>query len=222
MNDIDTIIWDWNGTLLNDIEICIDSINVLLTNRKHKPLTGDIYKDIFTFPVKEYYIKAGFNFTYEPFDKIAIEFIDLYHEKLKDAVIFPEVIPVLKAFKRNNYKQLMVSAMEHKSLIKSVKEKSIYEYFDKISGIENYYAVSKLDNARKLVTELNLDLTKTCLIGDTIHDYEVAKDLGIYCLLIANGHQSFKRLKKSGCIVIEKLTDVLNVFSINHADIYLK
>jgi len=222
MNDIDTIIWDWNGTLLNDIEICIDSINVLLTTRKHRPLTGDIYKDIFTFPVKEYYIKAGFNFTYEPFDEIAIEFIDLYHERLKDAVIFPEVIPVLKAFKKNNYKQLMVSAMEHKSLVKSVKEKNIYEYFDKISGIENHYAISKLDNARKLVTELNLDLTKTCLIGDTIHDYEVAKDLGIYCLLIANGHQSFKRLKKSGCVVIEKLTDVLNVFSINHADIYIK
>lgn len=222
MNDIDTIIWDWNGTLLNDIEICIDSINVLLTNRNHKPLTGDRYKDIFTFPVKEYYIKAGFDFMHEPFDKIAIEFIDIYHEKLKDAVIFPEVIPVLKAFNKNNYKQLMVSAMEHKSLIKSVKEKSIYEYFDKISGIENYYAVSKVDNARKLVTELNLDLTKTCLIGDTIHDYEVAKDLGIYCLLIANGHQSFKRLKQSGCIVIEKLTDVLNVFRINHADIYNK
>ncbi|MCK4288095.1 MAG: HAD hydrolase-like protein, partial [Bacteroidales bacterium] len=62
---IKTIIWDWNGTLLNDIDICINSINILLEHRNIENLTKEIYKEIFTFPVKDYYSKAGFDFTKE-------------------------------------------------------------------------------------------------------------------------------------------------------------
>ena len=207
MRRINTIIWDWNGTLLDDIDICLNVINILLGKRNRKPLSRERYKSIFTFPVHEYYKKAGFDFSDEPFDKIATEFIQLYHKEINNADIFPEVVSSLEAFKNNNYRQFMVSAMEHKSLMKTVEDKGLFEYFEKISGIEDHYAVSKLQNARKLVTGLNLDLSKTCLIGDTIHDYEVASDLGIRCLLIANGHQSYSRLKNSGCNVIEKLSN---------------
>ena len=44
---------------------------------------------------------------------------------------------------------------------------------------------------KKIVKELNLDLSKTLMIGDTIHDFEVANELGVQCLLVANGHQSY-------------------------------
>ncbi|OQX81380.1 MAG: hypothetical protein B6D61_00880 [Bacteroidetes bacterium 4484_249] len=188
----------------------------MLSQRKHPLLNQSRYREIFTFPVKDYYIKAGFNFSTEPFDKIAMEFIGLYHNKLKDAVIFPEVISVLKAFKKNNIRQIMISAMEHKSLIKSVKEKAIFDYFSIISGIDNHYAASKTDNAKKIVSELNLDLSKTCLIGDTLHDYEVANELGVCCLLIANGHQTYERLSKSGCEVVKNLDDTIRYFGLNH------
>ena len=30
MEDITTIVWDWNGTLLDDVELCMTSINRLL------------------------------------------------------------------------------------------------------------------------------------------------------------------------------------------------
>jgi len=98
MEGVDTIIWDWNGTLLNDVDICIDTMNQLLGKRKYKPLNKYRYLEIFTFPVRNYYSKAGFNFSSEPFDKIAIEFIDIYQEKLKSASVFPEVRYVLRSF----------------------------------------------------------------------------------------------------------------------------
>lgn len=34
------------------------------------------------------------------------------------------------------------------------------------------------------------------MIGDTIHDFEVAEKLGINCLILADGHQSVERVKK--------------------------
>jgi len=125
-----TIIWDWNGTLLNDVDICLECINSLLAKRRHPELNREKYVQIFTFPVRDYYVKAGFDFTHESFDKIAIEFIQAYHQKLPDANIFPDVTGVLQTFQKNNFLQVIVSAMEHQSLVKSVEEKGIEEYFE--------------------------------------------------------------------------------------------
>ncbi len=218
MKGVNTIIWDWNGTLLNDVDICIDVINELLVSRNHMPLNRDRYREIFTFPVRDYYTKAGFDFSNEPFDKIAIEFIKFYHEKLNKASIFPEVIHVLRSFKENGYRQYMLSAMEHESLVWSVKEQGIYDYFHGISGIHDHFAESKLDMAKKFVKEIIINKDQCCLIGDTIHDYEVANELGIRCLQVANGHQSFERLNTTGCRVVTDLGETLPYFKINHFD----
>ena len=66
------IIWDWNGTLLDDVDIVIDCMNSLLKKRNLPLLHVDKYKDIFTFPVKDYYSQLGFDFTTEPFEKTGI------------------------------------------------------------------------------------------------------------------------------------------------------
>ena len=62
-DQIETIIWDWNGTLLDDLEICIRSMNRMLRERKMPPIDKQLYKNIFTFPVREYYEKIP-SFTY--------------------------------------------------------------------------------------------------------------------------------------------------------------
>ena len=217
--NIDTIIWDWNGTLLNDIDICLSSINKLLIERGLSSLNKNDYKDIFTFPVKEYYKKAGFDFQKEPFDDVAVGFMNLYHQKLPEAKIFDNVEPLLKTLQDNNFKQIMVSAMEHNSLITTVKEKGIYDYFDRISGIGDIFAHSKIENARAIVKELNLNPETICLIGDTIHDYEVAMELGTCCLLVSNGHQSFHRLSESSATIVKNLEDISHFFQLNHVDL---
>ncbi|MCK4638272.1 MAG: HAD family hydrolase [Bacteroidales bacterium] len=209
---IKTIIWDWNGTLLNDIDICINSINILLEHRNIENLTKEIYKEIFTFPVKDYYSKAGFDFTKEDFDIPATEFINIYNRRIIDADLFQGVTSVLEHFKNRNYQQLIISAMEQDSLVKSIFDKGIGNYFTHISGINNHYAVSKVENAKNLIKKVNINPQQVCMIGDTIHDYEVAGEIGCNCIIVANGHQSYKRLKPLNCTVVNKLTDVIKCF----------
>jgi len=206
---IDSIIWDWNGTLLNDTDICLESMNHLLKSRNHTVLTKERYREIFNFPVRDYYIKAGFNFNLESFDVVALEFMELYFESLPKAPIFQDASAVLQAFQQMNLNQVLISAMEHESLISSVKEKGLFPYFNHISGIQDYFAAGKAENAKRVVKEINLDPTTTLLIGDTIHDYEVANELGVRCILVANGHQSNERLKKLDCDVVESLEMIL-------------
>ena len=73
-----TIIWDWNGTLLNDLDLSVDSVNILLKERNLPTLTVEKYKDIFGFPVIDYYVKAGFDFEKEPFEIPAKQYVKLY------------------------------------------------------------------------------------------------------------------------------------------------
>ena len=74
------IIWDWNGTLLDARWLCVEGINNALDKRGLKTINEQMYKDIFSFPVKDYYQKLGFDFSVEPFEIAGDEFV-LYYEK---------------------------------------------------------------------------------------------------------------------------------------------
>ena len=212
MKNITAIFWDWNGTLLNDMHICIDSINILLKERNKELLTLEEYRKIFTFPVKEYYEKAGFDFSKEDFSKPATEFINVYTQKLPDAPLFKNTVKVLEFFRQKDKPQYIISAMEQNSLITSVKERNIENYFKKIMGINNHYAVSKIDRAKQLINEIDTYPEEICLIGDTIHDYQVAEKIGCNCILVTDGHQNRERINSTNCVVVDKLNDVIELF----------
>ena len=73
------VLWDWNGTLLDDVDLCVDALNRLLA-RFHYPQRYDKtqYREIFCFPVQDYYVRAGFDFSRTPFDELARSYMEDY------------------------------------------------------------------------------------------------------------------------------------------------
>ncbi|MDE5420933.1 HAD hydrolase-like protein [Ancylomarina sp. DW003] len=210
MHNYKAIIWDYNGTLLNDIEIGIESINVMLKKRELPLLTCESYREVFTFPVKDYYEKVGFNFQNEDWDLAAQEFITNYTNRLPYSDIFPEARLLLNKFKNEGKKQFILSAMEMNMLQDSTKELNIQNFFNEISGINDIYASSKIENGKELIKKHQLKTSEVCLFGDTTHDYEVAQSIGCHCYLIASGHQSYEKLKATGCPnIINSLNDII-------------
>lgn len=205
------IIWDWNGTLLDDIELCIQTMNSLLEERQLEILDKKGYRKIFTFPVRKYYEKAGFDFTKEPFEQPAMQFINLYYRNVDTANIFPEAKEVLQYFKGKGYHQSILSAMEEKNLLLSLEEKGLIHFFEKIAGITDHYAHSKVEIGKELFKRLPFHKDEVLLIGDTLHDLEVAEELKIDCILIANGHQSKERLLNNKAIVVNSLRDIISL-----------
>jgi phosphoglycolate phosphatase len=213
---MNSIIWDWNGTLLNDIDLCINSINSLLKNR-NLPLTNTkAYKEIFSFPVQEYYKTLGFDFEKEDFSVSAHQYIDLYYAGFENCSLQKNAIEVLSYFRENGVRQFVLSAMEHEMLEKTLKLKGIFHFFEGVAGLKDHYAVSKIEQGKQLITDFKIDIEKTRLIGDTIHDFEVATELGLKCILIADGHQTTERLMQTGGIVIGSLQELttLDIFEI--------
>jgi phosphoglycolate phosphatase len=206
------IIWDWNGTLLNDVSICIDIMNEILGRRGLDKLTRKKYQQIFRFPVIEYYRQLGFDFERDSFENLSVEFIDAYNRKLKDAKLFKHSMDILDEFKSRNYSQVIISAMKQSSLEDSLRDKKVWDFFDYVIGLDDHYAESKIDFAVDFISRNSIYAGKAILIGDTTHDYEVARALDCKCLLVANGHQSYDRLAVTGVPVKRRLKDILDFF----------
>jgi len=203
-----TIIWDWNGTLLDDAEICREAINKMLKTRNLPELSLTKYRTVFTFPVIEYYKEVGFDFSKEKWEPVAMEFITLYLNALPTCRLTHFASQTLERFKQKGYRQAIISAMEHDALLKSVSALGIYEYFDFIGGIGDHYGGGKIENARNYFNQVGLNPEKITLIGDTLHDSEVAAELKCKCILVATGHQSFQRLQQTGLPVINNLSEI--------------
>lgn len=204
-----SIIWDWNGTLLNDRDICIASMNQMLAKRQMPLLSTEKYLDVFTFPVQNYYTAIGFDFTKESWDIAAHEFIYLYLEQIDRCRLTKGAIETLNRFKDLGLSQAIVSAMQHDALVKSVNDLGITDFFDSIGGINDHYAAGKIENAVSYLKKSDINPHEALLIGDTLHDAEVAHEIGCNCVLIAAGHQSAERLKVNGNEVFNSLEELL-------------
>ena len=204
-----SVIWDWNGTLLNDLEFCISTINILLEKRNLRILNRNSYKEVFSFPVKNYYQAIGFDFRKEDFSIPAREFIDLYDSGVKNCTLHNGAIEVLNHFKNLGVRQFVLSAMKQNMLEQTLKQQNIFHFFEGIAGLNDHYANSKIERGEQFISQFNIEKSSTWIIGDTIHDFEVAESLGVKCILIADGHQSAERLKTTNAKLVGNLKTLI-------------
>jgi phosphoglycolate phosphatase len=209
------ILWDWNGTLFDDVYLCIDIINKILFKRNIETLSVEKYKQIFTFPVKDYYALAGFDFSKYPFELVGKEWVDEYERRKLECGLHNKAVEVLNLFAQLSINQSILSAYSQKKLIQIIKYFNLTTFFSNISGLDHIYATSKVEIGKQLLKKINYEKNEVLLIGDTIHDYDVAKQLGIDCLLISNGHQAKSRLLSCNVPMLENLMELhLNLLNV--------
>ena len=107
-----TIIWDWNGTLIDDLHICLESINAML-KRRHLPLlSSSVYRQIFDFPVINYYLKLGFDLEKESFDHVSVEFHDEYLKRLNTGELHKHALYILNYFQTQVKQENILFSLE--------------------------------------------------------------------------------------------------------------
>ena len=207
---IRAIFWDWNGTLLDDAHVCVAAINRLLAPRGLPLIDVAKYRECFVFPVIDYYRKIGFDIDHEDWDALAREFHAALRE-VDDSVLRPESIPVLREIKSRGIPQHVLSLCEQSILERKVAECGARDCFGRLQGVDNLDGSSKIEVGRKLLADLALDPVDVLMIGDTLHDSEVAAALGCRCVLVSCGHQAPERLAASGRAIVPALNDMLNI-----------
>ena len=203
------IIWDWNGTLFDDVDLCVDIMNGMLKKYKLDPMPLERYKNIFTMPVIHYYEILGFDISDESFSVVGKEFIDNYEIRKDEAALYPHAHEVLRSFKEKGVGQSILSGYFQETLDQIIPHYKLDNYFYRLVGLGNVYGGSKIENGKFLINELGFSKGETLLIGDTAHDFEVAEEIGADCMLIAHGHQAKEKLAECNVPVIENLADLL-------------
>ena len=208
MARIRQIIWDWNGTLFNDVELCREIINGVLKRRSLGELSLTAYRNIFTFPVKDYYEKAGLDFEKYPFEILGREWMDEYEMRKGECGLHEGAANLLDKISGRGIGQSILSAYSQHTLEETVKQFGLDKYFSHLAGLDNIYATSKVENGKELMNKLGNGKGETLFIGDTVHDYDVACEIGADCILIAGGHQKKQRLVDCGVTVYNSLKDI--------------
>jgi len=203
------IIWDWNGTLLNDVDICVEVLNELLQTHTEEIYNLPEYKSAFGFPILDYYTRVGFDFEKESFPDLCNRFMKLYHERLPLCDLHENTKMTLATFQQNGLNQHILSASEHASLMQRVLDFELEKHFDYVMGLENNHAASKVGNGKLLAEQLGTNLESLLFIGDTLHDKQVADAMGIDSVLLAHGHQEKTRLEASGTTVLDSLEELV-------------
>ena len=104
----------------------------------------------------------------------------------------------------------ILSAREQNELIAETHRLGVNSFFESVYGLDDHFAHGKTEVGKRLVTDLGIPVSEILFVGDTRHDAEVAMNLGVDCILIAGGHHTMDRLKKTGCPVISSIKEIMN------------
>lgn len=210
---IDYIFFDFNGTILDDLELTYELLLESLEKYNLPFVSLEQYRNLFCFPVKKYYENVGFDFNKINFNELATDFINQYSiRQEKETRLFENCKETLEKLKNKGFHLYILTATEYNLLVKQLNHLGIHNYFDGLIAANNNLAMGKIDYGKLYIKEHNIDLSKSIMIGDTVHDYEVSKEIGMECLLFTKGHNTKENLSKIGKTV-DSYIDIYDYFS---------
>ncbi|MCH4208148.1 MAG: HAD hydrolase-like protein [Solobacterium sp.] len=206
-----TVIWDFNGTIIDDVQLCLNIENAMLEERHMKHgYTLEQYRSWFCFPVIKYYYKLGYTFDQgETYEHVSEEFNEMYDRWFDTVKLMPGFKEKIRESIKKGYQNIILSASEQNHLNEQCAKLHIDQYFQEIIGTSDLLAYGKIDRARRWLNQAQVNPDDCIYIGDTVHDLETAQALNInHCVLIAQGHQSLEVLHEHTDQAVNTLMEV--------------
>lgn len=204
------MIWDFNGTILDDVRLGIDCVNHMLEKRGLPVLPDrDAYRRVFGFPIEAYYRRVGFDFEKEDYHTVlAPEWVRLYMAGEGTCPLVDGVMETMAAVRAMGLGQVVLSASKLSQLEEQLARLGLRDGFEEVCGLDNIHAHSKtglaVDWKERHPTAVPL------FIGDTEHDADAAEAIGADCILFSGGHQSAERLAARGKPIIAAIPELLS------------
>lgn len=210
---IEHVVFDWNGTLIDDIELAVFAVNRCGEQFDVAPITASQYRAKFDFPIADFYAALGFDLERVPFATIVQRYLEHFDANVAQCPLHPGVLEFLDAARRAGIRVSILSASHCDVLVQTLQAKGLHDRFEHIVGLSHNQATSKAAEAAILQTKLGSPAARTLLIGDTLHDVDVARSVGWQPVLVSTGHQDSDRLRRSGAPLFKGLGDLLERFA---------
>ncbi|MEE1282642.1 MAG: HAD family hydrolase [Acutalibacteraceae bacterium] len=201
------VVWDWNGTIVDDVNTSLLSVNDMLIKRNLPTITIQQYHEYLDTPIYKFY-EHIFDLNKITFDVIQSEFNSGYNKYISDNPLNDGAIAVMKMLKESDIKQVIVSSSNQDIVQKGAEKFGVAEYMNYISGSSDNFVGSKVERAIGVISKITTDYSKVVVIGDTLHDCQLANEIGADCILLSTGHQSKADLQTTGKPVIDSLNEL--------------
>ncbi len=204
MKNYSLLVWDFNGTLLNDVGAALASVNDMLCRRNKKTIDLELYRQYIDVPIRRFYEQV-LDLEQEDYQEVLAEFQVGYELHLKECGLTDFVKEALDTAKNKGIPQVVLSSSEQTQLMRLLADYGIEEYFSAVLGSDDFFAGSKVERAKLYIEKNKIESASALVIGDLTHDFEVAQAIGSQCLLLTSGHHDRGRLEKTGSRVEDTL-----------------
>lgn len=207
MKKYECVVWDWNGTIVDDVNTSLMSVNDMLIKRNLPTITIQQYHQYLDTPIYKFY-EHIFDLNKITFDVIQSEFNSGYNKYIPDNPLNDGAIAVMKMLKESDINQVIVSSSNQDIVQNGAEKFGVAEYMNYISGSSDNFVGSKVERAIGVISKITTDYSKVVVIGDTLHDCQLANEIGADCILLSTGHQSKADLQTTGKPVIDSLNEL--------------
>lgn len=211
MKEYKVIIWDFNGTLIDDVNAALESVNDMLTRRNLPLINMEQYASYVDTPIIKFYEHIFDDLYSMDFGEIAIEFNEGYEKHLPERAVMANAEDVLEYFNQKGKLQTVISATHIDKVTNRLTEFGLTGYFDKILAHNNLIAEDKTHLAVKYFAEKGIKPSEAVVIGDCVADFKMAEAIGCDCILTTQGHQSRKEFAETTALVIDSLLELKNL-----------
>jgi phosphoglycolate phosphatase-like HAD superfamily hydrolase len=201
------VVWDWNGTLVDDHTAVVAAINDALAVLELRPIDSEVFRTHFTRPVQRFYEQVASR----PIEPGEWETLDqAYHHSYAASVerlrLAPDAREALAAAEAAGLSQSLLSMWRHQDLVALVERLGIGRFFVRVDGLRVAGGGSKTEHLVEHLAALGVEAPAAVLVGDTLDDLAAARAVGAGCVLYDGGSHHRHALEATGVPVVDTLT----------------
>jgi phosphoglycolate phosphatase-like HAD superfamily hydrolase len=204
------LVWDWNGTLLDDLSLVVSSTNHTFAAVGGRSVDADEHRQRFRRPVADFYAEMlGRAVSEEEFGQLDRIFHDAYRVGLTDVSLAADAQAAIKTWPGT---QSLLSMWFHHELVPAVEGYGLAGMFARIDGLRAELGGGfKAAHLAAHLAELGVDGRAVVMIGDSLDDADAAEAVGGHAVLYTGGFTDPARLRESGRPVADTLVEAVKM-----------
>ncbi len=202
------LVWDWNGTLLDDLTLVVAATNASLASVGGPVITADEHRRDFRRPISAYYAMVlGRAVDQEEFAALDKAFHVAYNEGLTACALASDALSALAGWTGT---QSLLSMWFHDELVPAVARYGLDRYFLRVDGLRALVGGGpKAPHLAAHLDAIGAAGPDCVLIGDSVDDAEAATAVGARVVLYTGGFTDRERLRATGHPVADSLAEAV-------------
>lgn len=206
------LVWDWNGTLLDDLPVVIDAVNRALRPFGLNPITVGVYRDHYTRPVRRFYDRLfGREVSDEEWLRLNTSFHEKYFELAGRVDLAPGARNAMDTLKEAGWTQSLLSMSPQDWLEQIVDRLGLTDLFEIVDGLSGPTGGVKAGHLDAHLETLGIAGNGVVVVGDTPDDVAAARHVGARAILFHGGSHHIDVLEAEGVPIAETIEEAVDI-----------